>query len=124
MAGFGHLFSNLTDQVFRHRHQPRIANVWNRAFSRTAHLFDKANINGKSHGVAKAEKEEQATAAVEEPKAVELSVDVVISGPESVEIASASVETDTATEETTVVGEEEIGDATDENTETTVDLVM
>lgn len=96
MAGFGRLFNNLTDQVFKDRFQPRIANVWNRAASRTAHLFDKANLNDKSHGVVKAQIE---------TKADEATVDVQAVSAAAMEAttAEASAEEETAAEETAAV---------------------
>jgi hypothetical protein len=119
MAGFGHLFSNLTDQVFQHQHQPRIANVWNRASSRTAHLFDKANVNNKSHGVAKTDKPVEASEVVEKSTATEQPA-AAAALPVDVAIISESVPVETAV----VEGEDETGSSPDEIIETLVDLVM
>ncbi|MDP6114127.1 MAG: hypothetical protein QF437_09735 [Planctomycetota bacterium] len=63
MSGFARLTDNMTDHVFEYRHQPRVANVWSRAASRTAYLFDKADASEESHGVADTQNEAETDAA-------------------------------------------------------------
>lgn len=96
MAGFGRLFNNLTDQVFKDRFQPRIANVWDRTASRTAHLFDNANLDDESHEAVKSQIETKADEAT-------LDVQAVSATAMETTTAEASTEEETAAEETVAV---------------------